>query len=142
MASAQRLHLLQYRNRRVETWSKQFLQAVWEISFATWEHRNHELHGDSLTPTEAALLDSLRQKIREEFAKGDTTLLSHDKWLVRQDSKDWAVNQSLPKTKRWLETVTLSRKAYAAKQTKINNELTRQQRGMSQWLVTAAPTGA
>ena len=140
MATAQASHLLQrHPKRRVETWSKGLLLQIWDISFNMWEHRNNILHGDNLTPAQASEHDTMRQGIRDEFAKGAATLLPIDRYRLHEDCKHWTLTLSYSKTKLWLDTVRLSRTAHAALQALVNTQLARQQQSMRDWLNTAAP---
>jgi hypothetical protein len=140
MVRAHTNHLLRINpSKRPETWAKGLLLQVWDISFDMWEHRNEKLHGDTPTPTQATELDILRAKVRTEFAKGPVTLLPDHKWMLNDECKEWALNQSYPRTQRWVETIQLSRKGYQIKQTKLNTRLARQQQQMRQWLATAGP---
>ena len=143
MVDAQAHHLQRSRPvRRIEPWSKGLILQVWEISFAMWSHRNVELHGETLTPQQASQLDSLRQSIRDEFTKGPDTLLPRDRWFLLEEQKDWALKQTLPQSRRWLETVQLSRHAHAGRQAQPDSDLARQQSALRSWLGTAAPPRA
>jgi hypothetical protein len=104
-----------------------------------WEHRNDKLHGETLTPTQATELDTLRQQVRAEFSKGPITLLPNHKSWLNDKCKEWALTQTYPRTQRWIETIQLSRKGYQIQQTKLNTTLTRQQQRLRQWLATATP---
>jgi hypothetical protein len=135
MTTAQAQYLKIHKpQRKSESWIKGLLTQTWEISFAMWEHRNHALHGDALTPTQELELEALRQQVIEEFTKGATTVQSNLRWMLNQDHKEWAMTQSIPKTKRWLETITLSRKAQVIFRNQLNTTLARQQQRMREWL--------
>jgi hypothetical protein len=120
--------------RKAELWIKGLLTQTWEISFTMWEHRNQALHGDTLTPTQELELEALRQQVTEEFTEGATMVQSNLQWMLNEDHREWATTQSNPKTKRWLETITLSWKAQVIFRNQLNTTLARQQQRMRQWL--------
>ena len=117
-----------------QSWINKLITEVWEVSFAMWEHRNDLLHGDTLTPTQCTELEMLRLQVREEFAKGPDTLLQQDRWRLDLDYREWALEQPIDKTKRWLESLCLSREHFQQIQQQQMNQLAQQQQLMQNWL--------
>ena len=140
MTRAQEFYIAQkHPNRNVVTWSRQFLAQVWDISFTMWEHRNQALHGDTLTPTKARELEVWRQQIRHQFTTDPTTLLPADKWRLKAESKDWALNLSYDRSKTWVEHAQLSREAYFKEQKKFTSVQTQHRARLRNWLLPLNP---
>jgi len=137
---AQQYYIQQHHPRRsIDTWSRQFLAQVWDVSFLMWEHRNNAVHGEELTPTKTRKLEVRRQAIRLQFTMDPTTVLPSDRWRLKPDAKDWALNLSYDRTKIWLEHIELSRVAYTQKQQQFTNEQTQHRARLRNWLLPLNP---
>lgn len=123
--------------RHIATWSTKFYDQVWTISFTMWDHRNTALHGTELTPTKVLELAAFRAEIRAQFAMDPTTVLAKDKWRLKPESKEWALDLSYDRSTIWLQHIKDSRDAYQAAQDQFANDLTRHQEAMRAWLLTA-----
>jgi hypothetical protein len=138
VAHAKNLLLVKPQNRP-DSWTKGLLLQLWDFSFEMWDHRNKILHGPTLTFTQLSELGALLALVKIEFTKGPITLLNHHKWMLTDESKSWALSNSIQRTQKWLDTIRLSRKAYTHQQSKLNTQLARQQRRLRDWLETATP---
>jgi len=142
MTTAHTHHLRIVRPRhRPETWTPAFITQIWEVSYAMWDQRNGTLHGDELTPTQLSALGLLRRQVKAEFTKGCVAMLQEHQWMLNENVQAHAMTQSFPRTQRWLDTIRLSRKAYQARSTPVN-DLVRLQQAMREWLHPANPQQA
>ena len=105
---------------------RKMITQVWDISWTMWEHRNFVLH-KTMTPRKQAQLDDLRQKVREEFAKGTHGMAMKDSHYLDPTKKEWALEQDLEDTATWLQSVRLSR----ALHTRITTQATPPRRSAS-----------
>ena len=124
-------------DRGGRTWLSALIRESADISFHMWEHRNNILH-NTMTPRDQAILETLRQQIKDEFAKGLSTLLQSDQhWL--QD-KPRLLEMDLPDTRKWLLTLTLARQAHRDHFDKQRASLNKSRAFMERWLKgTQAP---
>jgi hypothetical protein len=73
-------HLLPMETQMTGTsWTSKFM---WKISWKLWEHRNHKLHGPTLTARQLETKQRLLTELDEELTLGPDTLCPGDQHLV------------------------------------------------------------
>ena len=136
-ADVQAAHYLSIESQRGgRTWLTALIREVADLSFAMWEHRNNVLH-NTMTPKDQAELATLRQLIKDEFAKGLATLLQQDQhWL---QEKDLLLKMTLSETRLWLATMDGARAAHRAQVALLQDRHRPAREFMERWLARAAP---
>jgi hypothetical protein len=64
------------------SWTSKFIWELWKISWKMWEHRNHKLHGPTLTAHQLETKQCLLMELDEELTLGPDTLCPEDQHLV------------------------------------------------------------
>ena len=100
-----------------------------------WENRNFVLHHTE-TEQDKRLLDSLRQQVREEFAKGFKGLPKKDHHYLKPDRKEWTLSQDLETTSRWVKAIDLARKGYSNIRIVVSSTLRRQQKCLEDYFIS------
>jgi hypothetical protein len=62
-----------------------------------------------MTPRKQEQLNNMREKVREEYAKGTHGMDKKDRHYLDNTRKEWALQQDLEDTATWLESVRISR---------------------------------
>jgi ribonuclease HI len=76
-------HLLPMETQMTGTsWTSKFIRELWKISWKLWEHRNHKLHGPTLTARQLETKQRLLTELDEELTLGPDTLCPGDQHLV------------------------------------------------------------
>jgi hypothetical protein len=76
-------HLLPMETQMTGTsWTSKFIWELWKISWKLWEHRNHKLHGPTLTARQMETKQRLLMELDEELTLGPDTLCPEDQHLV------------------------------------------------------------
>ena len=98
-----------------------------------WEHRNH-INTSTLTPQKRRERGQLLTRVRQEFAKGKSTLLKDD-WYLMEDRRA-VLSYTLEDLEEWLERVHHARAANARHVAKEARSLRASQKCLADWLRT------
>jgi hypothetical protein len=117
-------------------WVRELIKKLWGVAWDMWEHRNGILH-DTVTPAKLRKIIAVNTKIQEEFDMGTIGLLPRDIHWVSQPITT-VLRYDLQVKAQWLESVTLARERYTARN-ELNHDAMRMQRElMDQWLTQGA----
>ena len=112
-------------------WCSKLINQLWLMIWKMWEHRNH-INTSTITPQQRRERGQLLTEVRREFAKGRTTLLKEDHYLL--ENRDRIVAYPLQDLEDWLNRVQQARAANDRHVARESRGLEASRRVMQEWL--------
>ncbi len=141
--AAKQWRLLQRRSYRrqgskksINKWCVKLLQAVSNIGWKQWEHRNHIKHR-VLRPRHKQAIEMLDQEITDRFIEGHTQLLEGDRYHASQNLFR-LLQKPVHYKQAWLMNVMAAQKRYMELQAEANEQikLSRNSSLLVRWIET------
>ena len=129
---AQQAHYSNLNSQKTgNSWATKLIRQGWLMVWKMWEHRNH-INTSTLAPQQRRERGHLLTRVRQEFAKGKSTLLKEDHYLL-EDRRD-TLKYTLEDLRDWLDWVHHARAANARHLAKEARSLRASQRCLTRWL--------
>ena len=114
-----------------KAWLARLIRQLWLVCWRMWEHRNF-INNSTLTDEEKRERSHLLSQVHQEFAKGSSTLLKTDRYLLKKQTD--VIKYSIVDLKDWLERVRLARASNSRVVERDSRSLQASQRFMTRWM--------